>query len=82
MRKTAVIYSNRSQECERMAQLLKALPHVDEFHEYFLGKHFTETAFMDEFGPDATFPQVSLGYEHLGNMKETLQYLDRKGMLL
>ena len=48
----------------------------------FLGKHFTETAFMDEFGPDATFPQVSLGYEHLGSMKETLQYLDRKGMLL
>ena len=43
-----------------MAQLLKALPHVEEFHEYFnTQKHFTETAFMDEFGPDATldYPQ-------------------------
>jgi len=77
---TAVIYSNGSQECERMAMLLKALD--GEFHEYILGKHFTESQFRGEFGADATYPQVSIGYEHVGSMKETLQYMNRKGMFL
>ena len=48
MTKTAVIYSNGSQECERMSALLKALG--GEFHEYFVGKHFNDKAFHDEFG--------------------------------
>ena len=37
--KTAVIYSNGSQECERIAMLLRNLD--GEFHEYELDKHFT-----------------------------------------
>ena len=43
MTETAVIYSNGSQECERIGMLLKALG--GEFHEYFLGEHFDEQAF-------------------------------------
>ena len=38
--KTATIYSNGSQECERMASLLKNLG--GEFLEYKLNKHFTQ----------------------------------------
>ena len=76
---TAVIYSNGSQECERMAMLLKALD--GEFHEYILGQHFTENQFRGEFGEDATYPQVSIGYNHIGNMNETLKYMNRVGML-
>ncbi len=76
---TAVIYSNGSQECERMAMLLKALD--GEFHEYILGQHFTESQFRGEFGEDATYPQVSIGYNHIGNMNETLKYMNRVGML-
>ena len=79
MTKTAVIYSNGNQECERMAMLLKALD--GEFHEYFLGKHFSQKAFNQEFGPEATYPQVSIGYKHIGSMKETLQYLSNMGMV-
>lgn len=77
MTETAVIYSNGSQECERMSALLKALG--GEFHEYVVGKHFNEKAFYDEFGSEATYPQVAYGNKHLGNMKEALQYLKQTG---
>lgn len=79
MNETAVIYSNESQECERMASLLKALG--GEFLEYRLGKHFSEKAFRGEFGPEATYPQVSIGKDHIGSMKETLRFLKERGMI-
>jgi glutaredoxin len=76
--KTATIYSNGSQECERMASLLKNLG--GEFLEYKLDKHFSQRAFEQEFGPEATYPQVSIGYKHIGSMKDALQYLKEMGM--
>ena len=77
---SAVIYSNGSQECERMASLLKSLG--GEFHEYLLGVDFSDRQFRAEFGSEATYPQVSIGYEHIGSMKETLQYMSDKGMFV
>lgn len=76
---TAVIYSNGSQECERITQLLKSLG--GDFQEYRLNNHFTQRAFEQEFGPDATYPQVAIGSRHVGNMKETLHYFEEKEML-
>ena len=75
----AVIYSNESQECERMSTLLRSLG--GNFHEYILGKHFDEKAFVSEFGSEATYPQVALGSKHIGNMKETLQYMKTNGII-
>ena len=80
MMDTVVIYSNGSQECERMGMLLKALG--GEFHEYILGQHFTEHQFRGEFGSEATYPQVSIGMKHIGSMKETLQYMSDKGLFV
>lgn len=80
MNETAVIYSNGSQECERMASLLKNLG--GEFLEYKLGEHFTLDAFYSEFGPNATFPQVTMGINHIGNMNEALKYMSSRGMFL
>ena len=77
---TAVIYSNGSQECERIAQLLKSVG--GEFLEYKLDKHFNQKAFEQEFGDDATYPQVAIGTKHIGSMKETLQYMNSRGMFL
>ena len=77
---TAVIYSNGSQECERIAQLLKSIG--GEFLEYKLDKHFNQKAFEQEFGEDATYPQVAIGTKHIGSMKETLQYMNNHGMFL
>ena len=75
----AVIYSNGSQECERITQLLKAI--ATEFHKYELGDHFTKTQFEMEFGGDASYPQVTVGNKHIGSFKETLQYLNKMKML-
>ena len=77
---TAVIYSNGSQECERIAQLLKSIG--GEFLEYKLDKHFNQKAFEQEFGEEATYPQVAIGTKHIGSMKETLQYMNNHVMFL
>ena len=75
----AVIYSNGSQECERIAQLLKSIS--TDFHKYELDEHFTKQQFEMEFGGDASYPQVSVDEKHIGSMKETLQYLKTMNML-
>ena len=77
---TAVIYTNGNQECERMASLLKSLG--GEFLEYKLNNHFTQRAFEEEFGSEATYPQVAIGAKHLGNMHDTLHYMKGTGMLV
>ena len=75
----AVIYSNGSQECDRKASLLSSLG--GDFLEYRLNHHFTQRSFEQEFGEEATYPQVSLGYKHVGNMHDTLNFLQVRGML-
>ena len=77
---TCVIYTNGSQECERVVYLLEHLG--GDYHEYKLHQHFTQRSFENEFGEGATYPQVSLGYKHVGNMHDTLHFLQEKGMLV
>jgi hypothetical protein len=72
---TAVIYTNGSQECERIASLLRSMG--GEFLEYNLNEHFTQRA----FGSGATYPQVAIGAKHLGNLKETLHHMKERGMI-
>ena len=80
MTDTVVIYSNGSQECERMTMLLKSLG--GEFLDYKLGHHFTQRGVEAEFGSEATYPQINIGYSHIGSMKETLQYMSDRGMFV
>jgi hypothetical protein len=80
MNKTVVIYSNGSQECERMASLLRTLG--GEFLEYKLGQHFTQRGFEAEFGKEASYPQINIGFTHIGSMKETLRYMSDRGMFV
>ena len=44
-------------------------------------KIISKTQFEMEFGGDASYPQVSYGNKHIGNMKETLQFLKSNGIL-
>lgn len=76
---TVIIYSNGSQECERIKMLLKSLG--GEFHEYLVGVDFSDRQFTSEFGLDATYPQCSIGNKHIGNMKETLKYMKDNQLL-
>ena len=76
----AVIYTNGSQECERVASLLKSLG--GDFMEYKLDQHFTQRAFEAEFGKGTSYPQVSIGARHIDNLKETLNYCKEQGMFV
>ena len=53
MTKVAVIYSNGSQEFERMRFLLEKIG--EDLHEYTLGQDFDDRAFYSEFGEEAVF---------------------------
>ena len=75
-----VVYTNGSQECERVCALLKHLG--GEYHEYRLNQHFTQRGFEAEFGKEATYPQVNIGFKHIGDMKETLQFMKGEGMFV
>ena len=78
MSETVVIYSNDSQECERLSSLLRSLG--GKFLEYKLGQHFTQRAFEKEFGSGAEYPQINIGFKHVGGLKETLQYMKGNGV--
>ena len=77
----AIIYSNGNQECERAAALMDAI-HMDDTIVYKLGKDFTESQFFDEFGEEASYPMIALGMQHRGTLKETLHFMNIKGMLV
>ena len=79
---TAVIYSNGSQECERMASLLENIKGVSDFHRYELDRHFSKQQYQMQFGGDASYPQIAINDKHIGSMKEALQYMSDKGMFL
>lgn len=76
---TVVLYTNGGQESERAAQLLRSLG--GEYLEYTLGKEFTHRQFVAEFGEEAEYPQVSIGYNHIGGLKDTLHYFEQLGLL-
>ena len=76
---TIVLYTNGGQESDRCRDLLISLN--GEFLEYQLDEDFNEHQFRSEFGDTAEFPQVAVGYEHIGGLKETLHYLKEQGLI-
>jgi len=74
---TCVIYSNGNQECERTKVLLEKLNF--QILEYKLNQHFSARGFVEEFGKGAEYPQINIGFKHVGGLKETLQYLKAEG---
>ena len=76
---SVVLYSNNNQECDRAKMLLSSIG--GEFLEYILGEDFNQADFDNEFGSQADYPQVAIGYNHIGGLKETLHYLTNEGLL-
>ena len=74
-----VLYSNGNQECERARTLLETLN--IQIQEYRLGNHFTERSFVSEFGKEAKYPQVTIGYKHIGGLKDTLHFFKDRGLI-
>ena len=76
----AIVYSNRSQESERAVMVLEACG--QDVRQFLLGIDFTHKQFKAEFGEEAEYPQVAIGLDHRGTLKETLKYMSDKGMFL
>ena len=76
----AILYSkDNCQECDRARMLLNTL---DVSHlEYKLSQDFNEKQFVAEFGNEAQFPQIAIDYQHIGSLKDTLQYLKDKKLI-
>tara|TARA_A100001201_G_scaffold57302_1_gene55411 strand:- start:253 stop:489 length:237 start_codon:yes stop_codon:yes gene_type:complete len=74
----AVIYSNGNQECERVKILLEKLNF--QIQVYKLNQHFSERGFVEEFGEEAEYPQVNVGFRHIGGLKDTLHFMKEHGM--
>tara|TARA_B100000003_G_scaffold204541_1_gene216643 strand:- start:2972 stop:3211 length:240 start_codon:yes stop_codon:yes gene_type:complete len=76
----ALVYSNGSQESERAKMVLEACG--QDVREYLLGVDFSDRQFRGEFGSEAEYPQVAIGLNHRGTLKETLKYMSDHGMFL
>ena len=76
----ALVYSNGSQESERAKMVLEACG--QQVREFLLGVDFSDRQFRLEFGDDAEYPQVAIGLNHRGTLKETLKYMSEHGMFL
>ena len=78
--KQALVYSNGGQESERAIMVLEACG--QDVRQFLLGIDFTHKQFKAEFGEEAEYPQVAIGLDHRGTLKETLKYMSDKGMFL
>ena len=76
----ALVYGNGGQESERAVMVLEAVG--QDVRQFLLGVDFTHKQFKSEFGEDAEYPQISIGLDHRGSLKETLKYMSDKGMFL
>ena len=76
----ALVYGNGGQESERAVMVLEACG--QDVKEFMLGPDFTEKQFKNEFGSNAEYPQISIGLDHRGTLKETLKYMSDKGMFV
>ena len=74
----ALVYGNGSQESERAKMVLEACG--QDVKEFILGADFSDRQFRAEFGSEADYPQVAIGLDHRGSLKETLKYMSDKGM--
>ena len=74
----ALVYSNGSQESERAKMVLEACG--QDVKEFLLGPDFSDRQFRAEFGSEAEYPQISIGLNHRGSLKETLKYMSDTGM--
>ena len=75
----AIVYSDGTQECQRVEALFQSLD--QKYIEYRLSRDFTMKQFIEEFGAEAPFPQVAIDVNHIGSLKETLNYYKDQGLL-
>ena len=61
------------QDTDDIAEWLHSID--EDVRVFYLDKDFTQRQFDAEFGVGTDYPQVQVGVEHRGSLKETLHYL-------
>ena len=65
--------------CTRIIEILKLKQF--KFVEYKLDEDFNRFEFYEEFGGNATFPQVTINGQKMGGCTETVKYLREHNMV-
>jgi hypothetical protein len=76
----ALVYGNGGQESERAVMVLESCG--QDVKQFLLGADFSDRQFRAEFGSEAEYPQIAIGLNHRGTLKETLKYMSEQGMFL
>ena len=75
--KNFTVYSKDG--CPYCQQIVEVLGISElQYVEYKLDRDFTKEAFYQQFGDNATFPQVVLNNENLGGCQESIKYMQEK----
>ena len=72
-RKFYVYSKNGCGFCDRLTQFMDKNDII--YEKFHLGSDFTAEQFVNKFGTGSTFPQVTVNYEQIGGMKDTVKYL-------
>ena len=76
----SLIYGNGSQESERAKMVLESCG--QQVKDFLLGADFSDRQFRAEFGSESEYPQIAIGLNHRGTLKETLKYMSDNGMFV
>ena len=77
---TFTIYSKEGCPwCDKIKQVMEmaGLTHV----VYMLDVDYNRSEFVDEFGPDTTFPQIVMDDIRLGGCTDTIKYLKEQNIV-
>ena len=65
--------------CSRLTEFMKTKG--IRYETFNLGSDFTSEEFLQQFGKQSTFPQVTMDNQHLGGMKDTVRFLMENKMV-
>ena len=74
-------YENNSIVEHNEISKFKTTHTTDKLMSLLVDDDFNNTQFQAEFGCDAPYPQITIGTEHVGGLKDTLHYLSKKGLI-
>ena len=65
--------------CDRLTLFMKSKG--IRYEKFTLENDFSAEEFLDKFGKQSTFPQVTMDNRHLGGMKDTVRFLMENKMV-
>lgn len=71
-----IFYKNKCPFCERAEDQFKL--YNLSYKKYVVNEDFSPTEFKEQFGENATYPQVFYNKQHVGGCDDTLHFIKQK----